>query len=171
MFVLLIAALMIVYTSRKSPQEPPKLTITIGDKELEYVIAKNKWDGAIYDREDTFKSILKKDPGVEIQYIEIGKTAVIGFKNYPPSQFTISDILIDKNGNQIYSSKVIISIPVELKDGKCSFEIKKNWASALSSTYVENKIDIRGFRMIASWGENECEYAFIIKTDSFIGGL
>jgi hypothetical protein len=24
---------------------------------------------------------------------------------------------------------------------------------------------LRGFRMIASWGQNECEYAFIIKTD------
>lgn len=32
--------------------------------------------------------------------------------------------------------------------------------------YVKNKTDIRGIRMIASWGENKCEYAFIIKTDA-----
>lgn len=167
MFILLMTALMIGYTSQKSPKEPPELVITIGDKEVEYVTSKNKWDGEIYDREDTFKSILKKGSGIEIPYIEIGKTAVINFKNYPPSQFTVSDILIDKNGNQMYSNKEIISIPIKLKDGKCSFEIKKHWASALSSTYVENKTDIRGFRMIASWGKNECEYAFIIRTDGF----
>lgn len=167
MLILIATTVIIACTSQKSPKEPPELSITIGDKELEYVVLKNKWDGAIYDREDTFKTILKEGSSVEIPYIEIGKTAVINFKNYPPHQFAIYDILIDKNGNQMYSNREIISIPVELKDGKCSFEIKKHFASGLSSTYVENKTDIRGFRMIASWGENECEYAFIIRTDGF----
>lgn len=152
-------------TSPKSPQEPPKVTITIGEKEVEYVMAKNKWNNSIYDREDTFQTILKKGSKVETPYIEIGKTVVISFENYPPDQFTISDILIDESGNQMYSNKEVVNIPVILKDGKCSFEIKKHFASALSSYHVENKIDVRGFRMIASWGENECEYAFIIKAD------
>ena len=67
----------------------------------------------------------------------------------------------------MYSDKLSEDIPVELKDGKYSFEIKKNMASALSSTYVENKTDIRGFRVIASWGQNECENAFIMRTDAF----
>ena len=155
---------MIGSTSQTLPKE---VSITIGDKELEYVIAKNKWNGAIFDREDTFKTLLKKGSEVEIPYIDIGKTAVINFKDYPPSQVTISDILIDKNGNQIYSFIAITKIPVVLKDGKCSIESNKNIASALSSTYVKNKIDIRGFRIIASWGDNECEYAFIIRTDGF----
>lgn len=68
---------------------------------------------------------------------------------------------------KIYSNREIINIPVELKGDKCSFEIKKHFASALSSFYVENKIDIRGFRINASWGENECEYAFIIRARGF----
>lgn len=158
---------MIECTLRKSPQEPPKITITIGNTEVDYVSLKNKWNGAIYDREDSFKTILKEGSGIEIPYIEIGKTAVINFKNYPPDKFTISDILIDKNGNQMYTNKEIISIPVKLKNGKCSFQIKKHFASALSSIHVENKTDIRGFRMIATWGQNECEYAFIIRADGF----
>ena len=158
---------MIGCASTKSPQETPKLTITIGDKQLDYIVAKNQWNGAKYDREDTFKTIMEKGSEREIPYIEIGNTATISFANNPPSKFTISDILIDKNGNQRYSDKGIINIPVELKDGKGSFEIKKHLASGLSSYYVEGKTDIRGFRMTATWGENECEYAFIIRTDSF----
>lgn len=165
MYMLLVIILVVGYIYQKSPQEPPKLAITIGDKEVGYITSKNKWDGAIYDREDTFKAILKQGSGIEIPYIEIGRTAVIAFENYPPDKFTVSDILIDKNGNQMYSNREIVDIPVELKAGKCSFEIMKNWASGLSSTYVENKTDLRGFRMIASWGQNECEYAFIIKTE------
>jgi hypothetical protein len=75
------------------------------------------------------------------------------------------DHLIDEKGNNIYADKVTINIPLDLKNGKGTFEIKKHMAAALSSYYVEGKINIRGFRMIATWGENECEYAFIIRTD------
>lgn len=143
-------------------QEPPELTISIGDKQLDYVVAKNKWDGNIYDREDTFISIIKKQN--EIPIFENGSIVEINFKSNPPDKFTISDILIDENGRQIYTYKEIRNIPIELNNGKCTFEIKQHLASGLSSHYEPNKKHIRGFRMIASWGENECEYAFIIKT-------
>jgi hypothetical protein len=148
-------------------QEPPKLTITIGDKQLDCIVGKNKWNGAIYNRVDTFKTIMEKDSKSEVPYIEIGNTATITFSNNPPTKFTIKDILIDENGNQRYSDKEMFNIPVELKHGKYSFKIEKHFAAALSSYYVEGKTDIRGFRMIATWGENECEYAFVIRTDSF----
>jgi hypothetical protein len=165
--VLLMSILVIEYVKTKPIQEPPKLIITIGDKQLDYIVAKNKWNGGKYDREDTFKTILKKGSKSEISYIEIGNIATITFTNKFPKKFTIKDILIDENGNQSYSDKEIRNIPVELKDGKVSFKIEKHFASALSSNYIEGKTDIRGFRMIATWGENECEYAFIIRTDSF----
>jgi len=165
--IIIIIILFILFNYLKSPQEPPELTITIGDKEIEYVVAKNKWHNAVYDREDTFKSILKEGNEEELPYVDIGKTAVISFKDSPPKEFVIYDILIDKNGNQIYSNMKEISIPIEKKSGSYSFEIKKNMASGLSSTYVENKKDIRGFRMIATWGKDECEYAFVIRTDAY----
>lgn len=149
----------------KSLKEPPELTITIDDKKVDYVVGKNQWDGAMYDREDTFQAILKKQS--EIPYVEIGSKVIISFTKDPPSEFFIADILIDEDGRQRYTDKEIISIPIELKDGKGYFEIKKHMASGLSSYYAEGKTDIRGFRMIAAWGENECEYAFIIRTDSF----
>lgn len=165
--VLLMGSLIIGCSTLKPPQEPPKLTITIGDKKLDYVVGKNQWNGSIYDREGAFQTILKKGSKIEIPYIEIGNTAIISFANNPPEKFTIEDILIDDNGKQRYSDKERINIPVELKYGKCSFEINKNLASGFNLYYIEGKTDIRGFRMIATWGENECEYAFIIRTDSF----
>ena len=164
--VLLMSIMMIGCSTTKPPQEPPKLTITIGEKQLDYIVGKNIWNGSIYDREGTFQTILRKGSKIEIPYIEIGDTVTISFTNNPPSKFTISDILIDETGNYRYSEKEIINIPVELKDGKGSFEIKKHLAAGLSSYYVEGKTDLRGFRMIATWGENECEYGFIIRTDS-----
>ena len=164
--VLLMSILTSGCSIAKTTQEPPKVTITIGDKQIDYIVAKNKWNGAIHDREATFKSIMKKASKSEIPYIEIGNTATITFINNPPTKFTIKDILIDESGKQRYSDKEIFNIPVELKKGKASFKIEKHFAAALSSDYVEGKTELRGFSITATWGENECEYAFIIRTDS-----
>lgn len=163
--LVLLTSILLIGCSSTKPKEPPEITITIGEKQLDYIVAKNKWNGAVYDREDTFHTILKKGSESEIPYIEIGNTATISFSSNPPTKFIIMDILIDENGNPIYSYKEVNNIPVELKDGKVSFEVNRHFASFLSSYWEEGKTDIRGFRMIATWGENECEYAFIIKTD------
>jgi hypothetical protein len=165
MLIVLPTILIIGFTYQKSQQEPSKITVTIGDKELQYVTAKNKWKGRVYDREDTFKTMMKEASGFEIPYFEIGTNVVIDFKKYPPEKFTVSDILLNKDGNKMYSSIRPISIPFKLKNGKYSFQINKNMETLLDSNWVTNKTYSRGFRLTASWGKNECEYAFIVKTD------
>lgn len=163
-FLLVVIIIMTFFLAgcSKAVKEPPAISVTIDNKEIEYVSAKNKWNGSVYDREDTFVTILKKEKDIPV--FKNGGLAEITFKSNPPDKFTVFDILIDESGRQIYTEKEIINIPVELNNGKCSFEIEKHLASFLSSHYEQEKKDIRGFRMIASWGENECEYAFIIKT-------
>jgi len=153
--------------SAVAPAEPPEIKIAIDGKQLEYVVAKNSWDGVMYDREDTFETILKKTPLSSIPYIKTGSTVEIDFGDNPPDKLTVLDLLIDENGNQMYSDKEIITIPVELTDDETSFKIEKHMASALSSSSILDKKNIRGFRIIAGWKENECEYAFIIKSDAY----
>lgn len=67
-----------LYIFVKSPQEPPEIILTIGDKQLDYVVGKNQWNDEKYGREDTFKKILKNYPASELSYIEIGTTATWG---------------------------------------------------------------------------------------------
>lgn len=162
--LILILTLALMWRSSSSMKEPPELLITVGDKEIEYISAKNKWNGSVYDREDTFIAILKEQKDIPI--FENGSIVKIAFKSNSPDEFTVMDILIDEYGRQIYTNKEIKNVPVELNNGRYSFKIEKHFASFLSSYYEPDKKDIRGFRMIASWGENECEYAFIIKTYS-----
>lgn len=162
--LILILAAFIVGCSYNSIKEPPEISITIGDKKIEYISAKNKWNGSIYDREDTFVTILKDQKDIPV--FQNDSTVEISFKSNPPDEFRVLDILIDENGRQIYTDKEIKSVPVELYGGKYAFKIEKHLASFLSSQYYPDKKDIRGFRMITSWGENECEYAFVIKTDT-----
>lgn len=162
--LLLMSILINGCTFTKSHQEPPEVKITIEGKQMGLIISKNQWNGVKYDREDTLKTILNN--GLErVPYINVGSTATVSFSNNPPNKLTVSDILIDNNGNPIYTQNEIVNIPVELKDGKCSFQIIKHFASSLSSYYVESKMNIRALKMTASWGENECEYTFIIRTN------
>ena len=163
-FIVLLSLLLYGCTSQQLPEEPPEISIAIGDIEIEYVVGKNKWDNKIFDREDTFQTILKNGSGIEIPYIEAGEIATINFMNYSPSSIKIYDILIDEGGRPIYTDREAISIPVKIIDAKCSFEINKHMASYLSSVYIEGQTYLRGYRIIASWGENECEYGFIINT-------
>lgn len=165
-FILLILLIIIsiMGCNQKTPKEPPGILITIGDKEIEYVIGKNKWDGAIFDREDTFQTILRKDSGIEIPFIEIGEIGTIDFKENIPTDLKIWDVLIDENGEKIYNDEVIMDVPIVIQGGKYSFEIEQHMASYLSSLYEEGKSYFRGFRVITAWDENECEYGFVIET-------
>lgn len=164
-FIVCISVIGYFYISVMLPIEPPEVTIMIGDEYLDYIIGKNQWHGTKYDREDTFQTIMKNTSASELPYIKVGSTATIQFKKHPPVKVTISDILITEDGNQIYTNKETVNIPVKLKNGKTSFEIQHHWATALSSYYVKDKTNIRGFRIVATWGQNECEYAFIIRTN------
>lgn len=152
------------WNSQTQTQEPPKLTITIRDKEIQYVTAKIKWDGELFDMQNTFENILKEGSEIEPQYIEFGELAVISFENNPPDKFIMSDILIDIRGDKKFFTP-IISLPLELNNSTCSFKIVKNIETELDSYWAPNMTYLRGFRMTACWGENQCEYDFIIKTD------
>ena len=165
MFVMvLLTTLMVGCSSIEAPKEPPEIEVTIGDKDIKYVIGKNKWDNAIYDREDTFKTLLNKQSIEGISYIEIGEIAHIDFKNYPPDELMIDSILLNENGNPIYEDMNVNIIPALNKDNSYSFEINKHMASYLSSMYIEGQTYIIGYRMTAFWDDNECEYGFIIRT-------
>ena len=96
--------------STSTNKEPPDISIFIDNKEIEYVCAKNKWDGSVFDREDTFVTIFKEQKDIPI-FIN-GSIAEISFKNNPPDAFQIMDILIDEESRQIYTDKEIINIPV-----------------------------------------------------------
>lgn len=59
-FLLFLVLLLAFFTAGCSStmKEPPDITITIDNKEIEYVSGKNKWNGSLYDREDTYMPLV-----------------------------------------------------------------------------------------------------------------
>ena len=72
--VALVAVLTVCLATNKIgvPDEPPKITIRSGSTEIFYVVGKNKWNDAIYDREDNFIAQKERIFNRDMPYIKNG---------------------------------------------------------------------------------------------------
>lgn len=154
------------FLEQNDNKNPPKVIVKVNDNVIDAEIGINQWNGVKYDREDTFKAIMNKK--ADLVYVQLGKTISIEFKDNPPDKFTVYDQLLDEKGENKYSDKVTETVSLSWKDGKYWFDLKPHVTSALSSNFQDYDTGntIRGFRIVSNWGENECEYAFIIRTDA-----
>ncbi len=151
---------------KQSDQTPALLNITAGNQQVGYTAVKKEWDGSVYDVKNPFVSIFKQtSQQIEFKHIEFGEKAILVFDGKLPDSITVKDDILKNNGEYKYTDKETVEVPVTAEsDNKFTFIIEKNLASALSSLRVVNGTDIRGYRITASWGDNECVYAFMIKT-------
>lgn len=168
-FVIAICSLLISgCTAKNMPTEPPDIHISIDEKSVNSGWSIIKWDGTVYEKSDQLTNFIQDSKEPEISYFEIGKLVEISFSVNPPDKILITSTLLTEGGGQLYTDKEILNIATDYKNGNCKFEIPMHPASALSSLALEGKTDIQGYRILASWGENECEYVFVIRTDSAV---
>lgn len=152
--------------------EPPGIEIRAAGLEIDYIVALNQWRGVVYDREDTFQAIMKDRRKTDLPYIQQGKEFVIEFNGTVPDSAELQDHILDAEGNVKYTQREIRTYPIEFKNKRGSFVLSSHPAAFLSSNSsdYEPGASVRGFRLLCRWGENECEYAFIIRTTALISG-
>lgn len=148
--------------------EPPEIIIMADDTQIGYVVGLNKWNRAVYDRENTFETIMKEESKIEIPYIKSGTIIEIKVKGRVPDTVELRDSVLNESGVIKYTTREDITIPFTFSNRKGAFMLEMNPAVFLSSNsedYLPGKT-IRGFRLTCSWGDNQCEYGFIIRTDA-----
>lgn len=140
------------------PEAPPLIEVKVGDSDIPYILGKNQWDGAIYDREDNFQAILK-ETDKEIVEISYGDIANIKFLSDNPEKIIVERIILNEEniGNQeyiedLYNEDSISKIDVDYKNGETKFPIEKTKDNQLL-----------GYSIFASWGADEAEYSFVIR--------
>ncbi|MDF1618635.1 hypothetical protein [Petrocella sp. FN5] len=149
--------------------KPPEIRISTESDHIDYSVGLNYWDNAVYDRIDNFDAIMDSEMASQIQYVALGEVIEITFeKNQVPDEVRLYDYVLDEKGRPKYSSKEILQREIAIEDGTGSFILEGHMATMLSSSsddYLSGK-SIRGFKLICRWGEDECEYGFIIKSDA-----
>jgi hypothetical protein len=145
--------------------EPSSLQITVGKSVLSYVVGLNQWNESEYDREDNFKLIMKGVLASDLPLIELGETISIEFLGQVPDSTMLTECLLQSDGTQKFT--IEDTIDIDFSSGQGSFILEKNMSVAFSSNSADFMpgASIRGFRLICKWGNNECEYAFVIRSD------
>ena len=144
----------------KSPTKPPEISIKAQGISLPWVVGLNNWDGATYKREDTFKDFFNKNH--EIIELKPGTEITIDFKGYRPDEVTVEENILKDNGEVFLEGTEPKAIEgITFKGDKMTFVLEGN-SEAPSGVVIDGYI-IRGFRIKCTCGENECEYAIVVK--------
>jgi hypothetical protein len=146
----------------------PEITIQSGDTSIDYSVGLNYWNKAVYDRIDNF-TIIIEDGYESLPYIELGNEVTISFNdNSVPDEYELYDYVLNKEGSPKYTNKEVREIPLNIENGTGSFILDMHFAALLSSNSddYERGASIRGFKLICRWGEDECEYGFIVRSDA-----
>jgi hypothetical protein len=165
-----LVSLLLLSGCANKAEGPPEITVKAGSAVIPSTVGVNKWNGGVVDREDSFIALMKNKALEDLPYIKIGETFSIEIKGNSPDSAVLKDYVLNANGGKKFSEETIAEIPVEFKNEKSEFVLEKNMASMLSSNSEDYKPgnSIRGFSLTCTWGNNECEYAFIIRSDAAI---
>ncbi|MDR3072694.1 MAG: hypothetical protein LBU41_04300 [Clostridiales Family XIII bacterium] len=147
---------------------PPEMVVKSGSMDIPTSVGLNKWNGGVVDREDNFKVLMKEKTRTDLPYIKVGEIISIELDGTAPDSVILTDSVLNENGGNKYGDVTTEDIQITFKNRKAEFELKTNMASLLSSNsedYLPGNL-IRGFKMTCKWAENECEYAFIIRSDA-----
>lgn len=160
---------------KEVPTEIPALTVTVAGLdtgEIPVTAEPNQWNGAQFDRVDTLSSYREAHwEGAEaLPLVPLGSTIQLEWAGTPPDEVVLYDYLLDENGYQKYTSKETLLTDVELgEDGIGRFILGEHYAVYLSSNSADYLpgATLRGYLLVCTWGENQCEYAFALRSDAY----
>ena len=156
------------------PSEPfinetaaPDVEITAGGESLFWISSLHSWNGEAHTPENAFKKICGENDKRPVPRIPLGENIAISFNGTPPDSAALYDGLLYPDGSTKYDSRLINTTEAEFTDGKYSFPLGTHMAAFASSDSrdYEPGNTWRGFRLVCTWGENICEYAFVLRTD------
>ncbi|MDR2590703.1 MAG: hypothetical protein LBC71_06945 [Oscillospiraceae bacterium] len=150
--------------------EAPSITVLVGDIEIEWTVGLNEWNGRIYDRICNFHALMSRITVEDLVYVRNGETITIQFVGKAPNEYRLTEHILRETGDRKYSiNGMEYDISFD-KNNTTIFTIEPNFATALSSNGMDYEPGntIKGYLLFARWGDNTCEYGFIIRGDAAI---
>ncbi|OKP87766.1 hypothetical protein A3844_10190 [Paenibacillus helianthi] len=138
-----------------------------GKEKIEFKTLNNTEKGSsLNDTKKIFLFAFEGGNSKKIKFLKSGDEISLDFGSNPPDKLSISDGLINSNGDYLYTPKEIVEVPYVKKKGIYSFKLETHIASRLSSYYKKDKTVFRGFIIDAFWGNGEYKYAFVIESNA-----
>lgn len=155
-------------SSGGQPKTPPELTFMYLDISIEPVLGMKQWHGAKVDRQDTLVAFMDKHLLEDMLYVKNGESIEIQVGGSLPDEMSLMEVIVGEDGRALYTYREDKLLPIEVTDEVASFRIEENMAAMLSSqtsTYEPGGL-LRGYQLTCSWGDNACEYGFVVRSDA-----
>ena len=155
----------------QEPEAFPAIKVSSGGVEISTVIGKNRLNGAVYDREPTLRHLMSRCAPSDLVHVQNGETIAITFEGTAPDTATLTEHIINADGSMKYESEYSGTvIDIVFTDGKGSFTLEPNFATVLSSDGADYApgATLKGYRLTCDFGDDQCEYAFAIRSDAAI---
>jgi len=155
-WLLLVMAILLFFLLRYASgtlfaKEPPTITISGGGQELSWVVAKNQWNGSVYDREPTF--VCYERAGLLPSQLERDASITVTMGGSIPDKVTLREYSLAPSEASAFGSIQHLSDIIFYFNGKSgSFTLPQSDTSPL-----------RGYLLTCTWGQNTCEYGFVVQ--------
>jgi len=170
-FSFLFCALLAGCTREPSPslrEEFPGLRVYSGENAIEWVYKTDSLEAPESGSDDSLTQLIKTQTPGSLIYLKNGETITIEFEGEAPSRATLTELIRTADGSAKYGEGMNEPVALTLENGKLSFTIKENYATALSSDsadYVPGAV-IKGYHLVCTWDRGVCEYYFAIRGDA-----
>ncbi|MCL2158126.1 MAG: substrate-binding domain-containing protein [Oscillospiraceae bacterium] len=164
----------------------PKISITQNEAQIPYFTIPIKWKGADADGPSAYEYAMTQNPEMEnLVEVSSGDTIKVDFMQKKPEKIKVAyellTVLYYGDAENTYSAIDEFELNFDVEENRYSFQIDKfemesDFDYYLMFTpryYYDNPglyyIAGRVYKITATWGEDECEYAFVVKNTEDIG--
>lgn len=149
-FLLALLTLLLRCLSILSPGGPPSITAEAEGKQMNWVVRRQAWDGAVYEEDPIFHTYGRDV--VTPSQAAAGETVSISIDSLP-DQVTLKEYALSADGESPYGSAVFLREYVFYFTGRTG-------AFTLPEPGEES---VRGYVLGCAWGEDRCEYGLVIQ--------
>ncbi len=168
-FIVPVCVVLLLFGCAKKETPVPQIQVTAAETAVESSAERVAWDGEEFETSEGFLKLAEADKALEAVN---GDTIRMTFPDGLPDSYTLFDTLLNEDGTPKYTTKdgaekaLENEITADASEDSLSFVLEANPYIALSSAMPKDGDRIyRGFRLRAVWGENICDYYFILSTD------
>jgi hypothetical protein len=172
------SSLVALYDDPTNPSPFPTIPIQIqgtnseGTYDIDWSCGWNQYKGAVTDRDDPIKWMMKDKAIEDLVYLRDGDTIQITFpEGTAPEEVKLTEFLLNPDGSKKFrysADNPGKELEFTLTDGDCTFTLEGNAATFFSSNSEDYKPGnvIKGYYLLCNWGHDECEFAFVIRSDA-----
>lgn len=133
-------------------KDPSEIILTAGTEPMSWIVEKNSWNGAAYDRPSTF--VCYERAGLMPNIVTDGDEIKITMGGSIPDSVMLTEFSLSGNSESIYGeSKLLREIVFYFGVKSGSFEITP-----------DEEHPVRGYLLTCTWGDNTCEYGFVVQS-------